>query len=123
MRFVEKDCHFCAVLIFYRLNEVISEEKEELELETQATEKASQTSRKPLISPEPRLPEVVVPKISKTGALKSKTKTKTKPETWDMGHGTDQYCRQKVFRDRAGEGAERKARIGIEEVFLKFTRY
>ncbi|THZ84796.1 hypothetical protein D6C88_05710 [Aureobasidium pullulans] len=50
-----------------RLNEVISEEKEELELETQATEKASHTSRKPLISPEPRLPEVVVPKISKTG--------------------------------------------------------
>ncbi|THX79274.1 hypothetical protein D6D04_05285 [Aureobasidium pullulans] len=50
-----------------RLNEVISEEKGELELETQATEKASHTSRKPLISPEPRLPEVVVPKISKTG--------------------------------------------------------
>ncbi|THW04552.1 hypothetical protein D6D26_02699 [Aureobasidium pullulans] len=50
-----------------RLNEVISEEKEELELETQATEKASHTSRKPLISPEPSLPEVVVPKISKTG--------------------------------------------------------
>ncbi|CAD0058391.1 unnamed protein product [Aureobasidium pullulans] len=80
-----------------RLNEVISEEKEELELETQATEKASHTSRKPLISPEPRLPEVVVPKISKTGALKSKSKSKSKSETRDMGHGTDQYCRQRYF--------------------------
>ncbi|TIA86239.1 hypothetical protein D6C76_00461 [Aureobasidium pullulans] len=86
MRFVEKDCHFCAVLIFYRLNEVISEEKEELELETQATEKASHTSRKPLISPEPRLPEVVVPKISKTDSLHDwvlgfeGAKTDTKPQ-------------------------------------------
>ncbi|TIA39199.1 hypothetical protein D6C78_03452 [Aureobasidium pullulans] len=91
MRFVEKDCHFCAVLIFYRLNEVISEEKEELELETQATEKASHTSRKPLISPEPRLPEVVVPKISKTDQLSTDSlhdwvlgfegaKTDTKPQ-------------------------------------------
>ncbi|THW22586.1 hypothetical protein D6D24_01060 [Aureobasidium pullulans] len=91
MRFVEKDCHFCAVLISYRLNEVISEEKEELELETQATEKASHTSRKPLISPEPSLPEVVVPKISKTDQLSTDSlhdwvlgfegaKTDTKPQ-------------------------------------------
>ncbi|KAG9762668.1 hypothetical protein KCU95_g19188, partial [Aureobasidium melanogenum] len=50
-----------------RLNQAISEEKEVLEFQTQPTDDASQTSKKSLLPAAQRLPDVVVPKTSKTG--------------------------------------------------------
>lgn len=50
-----------------RLNQAISEEKEVPEFQTQPTDDASQTSKKSLLPAAQRLPDVVVPKISKTG--------------------------------------------------------
>ncbi|KAI5246769.1 hypothetical protein E4T42_06195 [Aureobasidium subglaciale] len=50
-----------------RLNEIISEEKDGPEVEMQPPDDASQTSKKPLLMTEPALPEVVIPKVSKTG--------------------------------------------------------
>ncbi|KAK6001061.1 hypothetical protein QM012_003144 [Aureobasidium pullulans] len=50
-----------------RLNQIISEEQESLELESQPVDTASQTSKKSLLPSVKRLPDVVVPKLSKTG--------------------------------------------------------
>ena len=55
------------VLIVSRLNQAISEEKEVPEFQTQPTDDASQTSKRSLLPAAQRLPDVVVPKISKTG--------------------------------------------------------
>lgn len=56
-----------SVLMLHRLNEVISDENNEAEFEAPNADDFSQTTNSPLIAPEPRLPEVVVPKVSKTG--------------------------------------------------------
>ncbi|CAD0098913.1 unnamed protein product [Aureobasidium mustum] len=50
-----------------RLNQVISEEKEVPEFQTQPADDTSQTSKKSLLPTAQRLPDVVVPKVSKTG--------------------------------------------------------
>ncbi|KAI5198454.1 hypothetical protein E4T39_06738 [Aureobasidium subglaciale] len=50
-----------------RLNEIISEEKDDPELEMQPTDDASQTSKKPLLLTESALSDIVIPKVSKTG--------------------------------------------------------
>lgn len=57
-----------------RPNQAISEEKDVLEFETQPADDASQTSKKPLLPSAQRLPDVVVPKVSKTGELTRKSR-------------------------------------------------
>jgi hypothetical protein len=68
MRFVKtQDIRTLQVLITRRLNHVISGEKDDSEFETQPADDTSQTSKKPLLPSGQRLPDVVIPKVSKNG--------------------------------------------------------
>lgn len=68
MRFVKPEhIQILQILITRRLNHIISEEKDIPEFETQPADDASQTSKKPLLTSEQRLPDIVIPKVSKTG--------------------------------------------------------
>ncbi|KAI4718528.1 hypothetical protein E4T48_05210 [Aureobasidium sp. EXF-10727] len=72
-----------AMAAHMKLNEAISEGKEVPESETQPADDASQTSKKLLLPSGQRLPDVVVPKISKTGKKYFEIETANKKEKSD----------------------------------------